>query len=704
MEMQYVKNKIMAVLKKNLLLILYPLLAMVIEMTAVFVVEKTIWCSNALLALGLLMTCVGILWVLNNDRLRLYVGLGMLIVQAVVDIFFAVLFDMTGQYFMWEMLSLRNDAVAILEEIPLNFFVFYVSVLCCVVYCIVGSRKLHLEKYTKEDTTADVKKQTFHRKKKFAVLYRVGAIVLGIGVLVGSFFGYFPDTDNKYKTMVTGNATGVYASYGMIGNLLAEVGNVLRGDDYEMSDEEIESFIYAENSVSEKSPYFGICTDEAGKADNVVVILSESLEWFAFRNDEKYVNALPFTDELLEELYPNLTQFYNDSVVMDNFHSKEKTDLSETLSVLGSYPTGKFISYDYDTNVMPQTLPNILKITQGEEVQTRSFHNGDKVFYNRNVTHQSFGFESFTAREDMREMAGAQGETPVFTDWKEEVGEYNLDSEMMEVCKEEMFPKDRRFFTYITTITMHGKYNERETLQKEAQAVEEALSQVMSPEELELLKEDEERMRLFNYMVTAKEFDDAIGCMMKYLTDSGLLENTVIMLFGDHEAYYDELSTNVKEIDDYQTDKKFTDLYNVPLMIRSKKLLEKVQAEAPENKVIEKFVCTADLMPTLMDLLGIRYYSNMFYGRSAFVAQQSVAYSRGYGFFMSDGIVGRSVEGLVYQHADVTQAQVQAYKTEAIALVEKIRYCDEIFQQDYFSVEKNLHHFILKMRKLNGLT
>ena len=47
MDMQYVKNKIITLLKKNMLLVLFPLMAMVIEMTAVFVVEKTIFLKDS---------------------------------------------------------------------------------------------------------------------------------------------------------------------------------------------------------------------------------------------------------------------------------------------------------------------------------------------------------------------------------------------------------------------------------------------------------------------------------------------------------------------------------------------------------------------------------------------------------------------------------------------------------------------------------
>ena len=64
------------------------------------------------------------------------------------------------------------------------------------------------------------------------------------------------------------------------------------------------------------------------------MVLVESFEWFSFRNSEEYPNGLGLTDKELEYLFPNLTKFYNESVIMNNFHSREKTDISETFRKL----------------------------------------------------------------------------------------------------------------------------------------------------------------------------------------------------------------------------------------------------------------------------------------------------------------------------------------------------------------------------------
>jgi uncharacterized protein YjbJ (UPF0337 family) len=118
-------------------------------------------------------------------------------------------------------------------------------------------------------------------------------------------------------------------------------------------------------------------------------------------------------------------------------------------------------------------------------------------------------------------------------------------------------------------------------------------------------------------------------------------------------------------------------------------------------KRIDKFACTSDIVPTIFDLFGINYYTNMYYGHSVFSKEQSVLYSRAYNFFLSDGIYGRSVNNVMYMHDLVTKGEFLAYQKEATALVERIRHCDYIFKQDYFSKKSNMDTYVAKMRAIN---
>ncbi len=693
-------EKIKAWIKDNCLIFLYFVFAVLIEMTAVFVVEDKFFLTRPFLSLGLLVFVCGVLFLIKNNTARTVICTVLLGLQAVLDLVFAVIYDMTDQYFDFGMLNLRNDAFAILENIPVDFVTFYVGLLFCVGFLILGLRLSSVRKVAKTS-----KKSPF---------FYVGLMLAGIAVLGTSFTTYFPrESKNKYDEMVDGKDVSAYSAYGMIGNLLGEVGKALFQKESVLAGEGIEEFIY--QKVSAPTEYFGVCKDQ-----NVVMILSESLEWFTFLRGDvegalggEYVNTLDIPKEDLEILYPNLTEYYNESVVMTNFHSREKTDIAETISIIGSYPTGAYVNYDYAENTIPYTLPNILKAETGGNISVNSFHNGFKAFYNRKDAHKAFGFEKLTDMDDMEKMSkeavkNGLSEKETFVNHMD-LGERNLDSEMVETAKDLMFPTDSRFFTYITTITMHGMYYDRENMSAENnQKLAEKI------ELLESYKPTDENdpnfvnaQTLYYYMTTGLELDYMLGCMKADLIKKGLWENTVIAIFGDHNAYYQELSGYVKGISDYDSGKKYTDLYNVPLMIRST-ALSKAIAERRDSPIVDKFTCTADIVPTLLDLLGIKYYENLYYGHSVFAKEQSVLYSRAYDVFVGDGILRRSVKGDTYLYDGLTETgayvadTVAAFEREGTKLVEKIEYCDYVFRQNHFGSVSNYQRFQDNMKKINN--
>ncbi len=709
--MQKVFEKIKTWGKENSLVLIYFLFAVLIEMTAVFVVEGTPFLSRPFLSLGLLLLICGILLFIKSTRARTITCTILLILQAVLDLVFSVIFDMTDQYFDFGMLQLRNDAFAILENIPVDFVTFYVGLFFSVMFLVFGLRLAHGKKRNVEP-------------KKSAFFY-AGLILAGIATLGISFVTYFPrQAKDKYDEMVDGRAQSAYSAYGMIGNLVGELGNVVFQDRSTLDSKEINDYIYRQ--TAETTKYFGIA-----KGKNVVTVLAESLEWYTVLANEEYPNTLKnsagekITPDVLGELFPNLSEFYKESVVMTNFHGREKTDIAETLSIVGSYPTGAYINYEYDENTIPYTLPNILKAETGGEITLRSFHNGFKTFYNRQKAHPMLGFEKeglgcpidMYDMEKMSKDLEKEGEERTFYNYMDE-GERNLDSEMITTAKDLMFPINQRFYTYITTITMHGMYYDRQNLQAENNPKLAArLEKIAAYKPIEENFEDEHEFHnaecLYYYMITGLEFDSMLGEMKKELQSrknadgSTLWENTVIVVFGDHNAYYESLSNYVKEIPDYDSEKKFTDLYNVPLFIRDAELTAKLEENA-ESRLIDKFTCTADIVPTLLDLLGIKYFDNLYYGNSVFSDRQSVLYSRAYDVFVGDGLLRRSVKGDFYcyegrnEQGFLVKDTVSAFEQEGKTLVEKIKYCDYIFRQDHFGNPDNYLRFRNEMKALNN--
>ncbi len=654
------KKKISNFCSKYRTVIMYIVFAVVIELLAVCCVDHTLLISEPWVGLSMLALTSGIMIVINNNKARLILGIIFLTLELVLDMILTVVYDMAGQYFDFAMLSLRNDAFGILEEIYVNYVFFYASVAMVIVFIVCGIRKYKTDKGSNE----------YGRNKTVGT----ALIIIGIVGVVAITYVINNGSDDKYTKLKTSKATSVYSSYGMTGNLVNEfIRGIFYDEIEEVPDNEITSYLY--NDIAPESKYFGVSS-----GNNVIVILAESFEWFAIMDDEEFINGLDITEEQYAELFPNIMRFMDSSVVMTDYHAKEKTDISECLSIVGSYPTVGFINYDYQDNAMPYAMPNVLR-AYDDDIVCRSFHNGTANFYNRDNTHGSFGIDHFYASEEMYDMVAPDGGT--MENWIVQ-GERNLDSEMIDVCQDLMFPTDSRFYTYITTITMHGMYYERNNLEN----YREELLSIYTP-----TGESEEEEIIIDYMTTVMEFDRALGMLMDDLEERGLLDNTTIALFADHNAYYQSLGAKVKGLEDYDTEYDYSDLYRVPFMIYDQNL---------PHMEIDKFTCQADIVPTLLDLLGIHYYSNMYYGHSVFTPEETLIYSRAYSFFIDDGIVAGSLENPFFRDESVTDEEWNDFVTRGTALIEKLRIWDQIYIHDYFGDETNYNTYLERMADINN--
>ncbi|MDE7165264.1 MAG: sulfatase-like hydrolase/transferase [Clostridiales bacterium] len=645
-------------IKTNYLMVAYIFASVLIELTGVAVTAGKFYMTSPWLFLSFIAIACLISQYLPGHKSRYAYFMCLLIINFILDFVFIVIFDSTGgTIFDYAMLSLRRDAMIIVEIIPMSFTFVFVSVLIISLYGTLGFM------FTKRMPQPNVALAAKITTAALAALVLCGNIML-------SYFGNtnYNSNDLNYKLYQT--ETGTYSNKGIVGNFYNELVRGLWFSDIDVGDtQELHDFIYRKQT--EPTPL-------TGKASgyNVVTILCESFEWFTFLYDaDKYPNGFARVvnptdtrteDEIkaaLHKLYPNMYRFYesNSTVILNNSHSLEKTDISENKSILGNYPLlSNYVNYGYPENSLPYSMPNVLKTLFG--VESNSFHNGTKTFYNRNVHHvNALGFKSYTSGEDIYEEYDSDG-----------LGEYNLDSVMFDNCKEQMFPADRRFNTYITTITQHGQYAERENLKDNYAALDELGI-------LPYIEDDEDANALRYYCAAGMDTDKAIGVMLDYLEENHIADRTLITLFGDHNAYYQGISNYAKNIY-FSNTPNYTDLYRVPVMI-------KVGNQDLGRPVINKFTCVCDIYPTILDLLGVTMFSNLNYGVSAFSPDTSILWSRAYEKFLTDKIYFNSLSNIIYMSPDADEAYLKEVEQKAKTLLDKISHVNRIFASDYFKGE-----------------
>ena len=658
------KSRFKEFCKKNILVFVYAVLAISFELVSIAFIGCYPFLTKPLYAALIFGILLSVLFLMRNTKMKAIFSCIFLTLQLVLDIGFVYLYDSNGTFFEWAMMNQRNDAYATIEDLSLRWGL--VATLCILLVGFIILTIILFKKVYKQDYKYRATKPT---RAVIGVLLSVCALFMVLNPVINgindSKLSYidrflYGDGDNKYQQLgITANAVYEFFNGTVVNSAI----------DYDLDG--LEEFLFEGDDIYlNTSEYFGI-----SKGNNLVYILVESFEWFVFLEN--------ITKEQSLQLYPNINKFLENSVYADSFYSREKTDTVEMLATLGSNPTNKYINYDFSTNSYPWSLPNMFRESveqSGNTVkQIYSFHQNEGSFYNRKELHESIGYDKFFAIEDMEEYG-------VENNWNQSAvkGERNMDSVTIEKMQDVMFPETEpgeQYMTFWITFCMHGYYMEREGF-KEAGYYDKLDEVGAYPAGI-----DSKGDSLRTYAAAVMDFDKALGMIFDKLEANGQLDNTTIVLFGDHNAYYSNLSYYAKGIED----KYNSELYRVPFMIYDTKLKAAYEENEGTN-VISKFTTTSDMLPTIFDMFGIKGYKNLYFGTSMFVdGIESIIFSRSYGIFVTDKLICYSVKNLLYTSEGFTDEDLADFEARAKIHLEKLEYLDKVYYNDYFKTHEYVY-------------
>lgn len=350
------------------------------------------------------------------------------------------------------------------------------------------------------------------------------------------------------------------------------------------------------------------------KGKNVIVIHGESIQ--------DYTMNISFNNR---ELTPNLNKLASEGIYFSNFYAQESvgnsSDSEFTLlsSLMPSSSGTVFMNY-FDREYV--TLPKLLK-EQG--YYTFSMHGNSGSSWNRNVVHPLLGYDKFyyyTKDYEIDEVIGlGLSDKSFFRQSVEKISEFNDDQ--------------KPFYGTLIMLTNHtpfndiGKYSDYsvDIILDENEDIEETINEIeflpgSEDNEDEATDDTEiknvvhylEGTKLGNYFKSVHYADEAIGELMDELEEKGLLDDTVIVIYGDHDAklkqseykrFYENENIDKVLID---PDKKLTEVNdytyeinrNVPLIIWSKDIIN-----TEYSQKIDKIMGMIDVMPTLGNMLGV---------------------------------------------------------------------------------------------------
>ena len=345
--------------------------------------------------------------------------------------------------------------------------------------------------------------------------------------------------------------------------------------------------------VAENYPYRRNRFSDIFENENLILIMAESLDTYAIN----------------PELTPTLYDIRENYAYFENYYSplyNRSTADTEFLTQTSIYPDKNVtLTWDaYSDNYFPFTLPRLFK---KEGYSTYSFHNYTDYFYKRSVYHpKTLGYDAYFGSEELGLLDNPDDGSIIFNhEWQSD----------LELVKRAIpyFIYDEQFF--VNMVTVSGHFNYGETHEIATQNID-IVNQYEADHEIEI----DEEMKY--YLAANIELDRAVKYLMDSLEEQDKLDDTTIIIYGDHYAYGLDEST-IWEYDgnpaypymekEFKEEGNELDLHNVPFMIYS----NNYRLNNTED-YYQQYFSTIDILPTIANLFDLDLEYQYVFGQDAF--------------------------------------------------------------------------------------
>ena len=390
-----------------------------------------------------------------------------------------------------------------------------------------------------------------------------------------------------------------------------------------------------EHYASPNSDYFGIA-----KGRNVIYLHLESLQQFVI--DYK-LNV----DGVEYEVTPFLNSLYHSqsTLAFSNFFNQVKagkTSDAETMieTSLFGLNQGSFM-VQYGGSNTQQAAPYIL--SQNGGYTSAVFHGNSASFWNRNNTYKQWGYNYFFDQSYFSEAT------------EENSFQYGLNDKIMFADSIQYLEHlQQPFYAKFITVSNHYPYTSS-----------------LIGDEIGFPLADTPDETINGYFATANYLDASIKAFFDYLKATGLYENSIIVLYGDHYGISNSRNPDLAPLigKDSQTWSDFDNamMQRVPYMI--------VVPGMTNGGIIDTFGGEIDALPTLEHLLGIEANNYLQVGQDMLSSEHSqVVALRTAGNFITPkytsygGKIYYTETGVEITNPDeVTQKEIDDIKASAAA-------------------------------------
>lgn len=439
-------------------------------------------------------------------------------------------------------------------------------------------------------------KSGYYSKVKTAEKVRISVLkcLVAAAIVAGAFISTLTGTDlsrlykqwnREYVVMKFG--IYVYQSNDLIASLKPQISPLFG---YDTAAKEFREYYEEYPQDSEDNEYTDIL-----KGKNIIVIHAESFQNFVMDTE---INGV--------ELAPNMKKLASEGMYFSNFYSQESVGTSSdseftySTSLLPASSGTVFVSY------WDRYYPSIQKYLSNDGYYVFSMHANKGNMWNREVMHKQLGYDRFynyTKDYDIDETIGlGLSDKSFFRQSVQKIKKINK--------------KYDKYYGLLIMLTNHTPFEGLEDTTDLDLTYTYKKTDPETGEETEVVNNYLKDTTLGKYFTTVHYADQAIGELVDNLDKEGLLDDTVLVIYGDHDAKikrseYDYYYNYNPETDSkYSSDDPRYDEFTkyeyelnrkVPFIIwtKDKDLQKKI------NKKVTTVTGMYDVLPTLGNMLGI---------------------------------------------------------------------------------------------------
>ena len=392
-----------------------------------------------------------------------------------------------------------------------------------------------------------------------------------------------------------------------------------------------------------------------------------------------------------EELTPTLYKLTHEGFVFTNYYTSfaNTTTNCEYAFCTGLFPDLTRAKFDAS---FIQSAKDYLPYCYGNAFsalgyKTFFFHNNVGSFYQRNLSHPNMGYKCVFEKEVLQDEDGNE----VLAD--EDYMEFSTDQdptsdlEMIQQSMPYYLERDHPFVAYYMTYSGHYPYDYKNNpmCAKNRERVEQYVAEYGLD-----YSEDVQA-----YLACNLELEDALTELIRALDEKGILEDTVIVLTGDHYPY---------GLIDYQ----YAELYGEELddpfdQMKNSFICWPGDMAGKEPVVCDNYCCNIDILPTVLNLFGIRYDSRLLAGTDVLSDGDHIAFLTDESF-LTDVMMFDSTNNEITYFVDETIVP-KNYFDDAVPLIQnKMNMSTQTLYTDYYKLVYDAKHYTNPEEKNKSFT